>query len=701
MRALRDKRFIFVAIACFGILLLAFQLLNTRGITLRITTLHILLTYGLSAIALQMIGHWLRAVKHRYLLEQIRPIHTREVFKGQMIGLLFNTVLPFRLGELVRAHYIGKGVLISRSAVFATILFERLLDTFVLVLIGILLLVQGTLTTSLDFAVSLLSLGAITLVVLLWSARSQQTWILQAISRISAQFNLQLRDRMRMMCWSAIYCLKNVITMRRMPRYLLLTGLMWICYIASAYVLVVGILPSVSLTKQLTASVAAYFGVSLPSGPAYIGTFRTLFTNISTIPGNVLGTTHTAFALWLLLIVPTTILGLCFLFLKQRIYTHDSDDSLSALRNKLYRDSDITPEFSHFLDAYFRGDRINRILTAEELASNFQVLKTFKGGSNASTLLVWQDERMIVKKVTLKQYEEKLRAQYLWLEKYQKLPKVSHVIGEHRRNKDYYAIDIEYHDTYVPFFDVIHSSSNRHNKEILQAVCSFVDKRLHKPKRPLAKNTKRLVKSYIRTKAIGKVTDAASASLSISHLLTYDTLIVNGRTIKNFQSVIDDIMKNKQAMSDLTDIVECPIHGDLTIDNLIVDPTKNDFVILDPNNENAISDPIVDYAKLMQSLHSGYEFLYYLRNCTIKGDTINFEERRSVQYNVLYRELNRYLEANLSPGRRRAVVFHEAIHYCRMLTYRTSINPGTAAAFYCVAVRLFNDFLEQYDDTEE
>jgi uncharacterized protein (TIRG00374 family) len=697
----RDKRVIFVAIACLGILLLASQLLNTQGLTLRDTKLRVLVIYGLSAIALQMAGHWLRAVKHRYLLEQIRPIHTREVFKGQMIGLLFNTILPFRLGELVRAHYIGKGVSISRSAVFATILFERLLDTVVLICIGIVLLINipTAHVSSLAFTVSLLSFGALLLAVLLWAARTQQNWLLRAISAISDQFNVRLRDRIRMMCWSAIYCLKNVITARRMPRYLTLTGIMWICYLTSAYALIAGILPSLSLLKRMTAAVAVYFGVSIPSGPAYIGTFRTLFSNISTVSVALLNSTHAAFALWLLLILPTTLLGLCFLFTRQRIYNQRSKDSLDVLRNKLYRDADITKEFSHFLDAYFKGDKINRILTAEELASNFQVLKTFKGGSNASTLLAWQDEKMVVKKITLKQYETKLRAQYLWLKEHQHLPEISRALKEHRSNDDYYAIDIEYRDEFVPFFDVIHSSSDDQNKKVLRAVCVFVDKRLHKPKRPI-KDARRILKEYIRTKAAGKVTDAANANLPISHLLTYATLTVNGREIKNFQVVIDAIMGNKKAMADLTEVIECPIQGDLTIDNLIVNPTTSNFIILDPNNENTISDPVVDYAKLMQSLHSGYEFLFSLPSCTVADNQINFEERRSVQYDVLYKELCKYLHENLTPGRYRAILFHEAIHYCRMLTYRTSINPDTAAAFYCIAVRLFNDFLEQYNDTK-
>jgi hypothetical protein len=231
-------------------------------------------------------------------------------------------------------------------------------------------------------------------------------------------------------------------------------------------------------------------------------------------------------------------------------------------------------------------------------------------------------------------------------------------------------------------------------------ICDFVDKRIHMPRKPV-KNPRRLVNEYIQTKAIGKVNDAAHGNLAISNLLGQETIVVNGRELLNFNTIIGKITSSKRAMADLTDIVDCPLHGDLAIDNILVEPHDAKFIILDPNNENAISDPVVDYTKLMQSLHAGYDFLVTLTNCSVKDNEISFEERRSLQYEQLYQKLNARLQKKLSPARFRALLFHEAMHYCRMLTYKVSINPQTAPAFYGIAVRLFNDFLEQYENKNE
>lgn len=691
-------KFVFIAVALVGTVLLAIQLFNAQEFTapLKMETPHFLMLMGL-AIAFQMLGHALRSYKEQYLLEQIRPIQGNEVFKGQMIGFFFNAILPFRLGEFVRAHYIGKGVSISRSAVFATILFERWLDAMILGLLGLLLLATLTTVSSPLLYVTIILFGTVLVLgFILLAARSQHRWLLNLIYHVSRQFNKQTRDRIRLMFWSAIYCLKNVITATRMPRYLWVTITMWACYLLSVLTMVIGLLPSLTLLQKTITSVGAYLAVAVPSGPAYLGTFERIFSSIANLPLSMPNAVYMPFVLWLLLVGPTTLLGLLFLVLKQRVYSDKKAKMVDALKNKLYRDRDITAEFSRFLDTYFKGEALSRILTNQELGDNFRVIRTFKGGSNALTLLAWQENEMVVKKITLKQYESKLRDQYQWLKERKNMPQIAQVIAQHDTH-EHYAIDIEYRENYQPFFDYIHSSSLKESEALLYKICDFIDKRIHTPQKPV-KNGRRLVTEYIKTKAIAKINDAAHGNLEISNLLGQETITVNGRELTNFNNIIEQITSNKQAMADLSDIVDCPLHGDLPIDNILVEPHDNKFLLIDPNNENVISDPVVDYTKIMQSLHSGYDFLVSLTSCSVKDSVVNFEERRSLQYERLYQKLSERLQKKLTPARYRTLLFHEAMHYCRMLTYKVTINPKTAPAFYGVAVRLFNDFLDQYKE---
>ena len=106
----------------------------------------------------------------------------------------------------------------------------------------------------------------------------------------------------------------------------------------------------------------------------------------------------------------------------------------------------------------------------------------------------------------------------------------------------------------------------------------------------------------------------------------------------------------------------------------------------------------MDIAKLYQSLHSGYEFLCTLTKCSVERNQILFDENISSKFTELFNHLDSKLARELPPERHRAILFHEAVHYCRMLTYRARINPDTLPAFYAIATRLFNEFYRANPD---
>jgi uncharacterized protein (TIRG00374 family) len=69
-----------------------------------------------------------RALRWRYLLNPIKKnISLRNLFSSLMIGYMVNNALP-RVGEIVRPYNLGRLENISKSAVFGTILVERILD---------------------------------------------------------------------------------------------------------------------------------------------------------------------------------------------------------------------------------------------------------------------------------------------------------------------------------------------------------------------------------------------------------------------------------------------------------------------------------------------------------------------------------------------------------------------------------------------
>jgi uncharacterized membrane protein YbhN (UPF0104 family) len=80
-----------------------------------------------------------RALRWRVLLSGLAPVSLGQSFNYMMIGYLANAVLPARAGEVIRAALLGARREVSKSAVFATVVVERLFDVLsLLVFVGIL-----------------------------------------------------------------------------------------------------------------------------------------------------------------------------------------------------------------------------------------------------------------------------------------------------------------------------------------------------------------------------------------------------------------------------------------------------------------------------------------------------------------------------------------------------------------------------------
>lgn len=78
----------------------------------------------------------LRAVRWQRLILPIQRVRFLPILGYLLVGYLANNVLPARLGELVRSHYLGDRERISRASTLGTVVVERVVDIAVLVAIA-------------------------------------------------------------------------------------------------------------------------------------------------------------------------------------------------------------------------------------------------------------------------------------------------------------------------------------------------------------------------------------------------------------------------------------------------------------------------------------------------------------------------------------------------------------------------------------
>ena len=90
--------------------------------------------YFVPAVLVYFVALGIRSVRWHYLMLHLKSIPPGRLFPVVAIAYLANNVLPFRLGELVRAHFVGEKEQVSKASALATIGVERVLDGLTLLL---------------------------------------------------------------------------------------------------------------------------------------------------------------------------------------------------------------------------------------------------------------------------------------------------------------------------------------------------------------------------------------------------------------------------------------------------------------------------------------------------------------------------------------------------------------------------------------
>ena len=256
---------VLISLACIYLVL--------RGVDLRETAdllggaLPAWLLFAVAGIVADLV---FRALRWQVLIRPICRVPIRRLSAYMLVGYLANNVLPARLGELVRSHYLGDREGISRSATLGTVVVERVVDTVVLVGIGaaaiLILNVRGVVVSAILVGVAIAGLLCVALAVALAAHR------LPGAGRAAAFLNRwprvvgvasRLRDGLR------VAALPKTIAAAA-----LLSVAAWTCTVVA--VLAVGQSLGIQLTVGEGALLAAgtNLATAIPSGPGYLGTFE-------------------------------------------------------------------------------------------------------------------------------------------------------------------------------------------------------------------------------------------------------------------------------------------------------------------------------------------------------------------------------------------------------------------------------------------
>jgi hypothetical protein len=177
------------------------------------------------------------------------------------------------------------------------------------------------------------------------------------------------------------------------------------------------------------------------------------------------------------------------------------------------------------------------------------------------------------------------------------------------------------------------------------------------------------------------------------------TIFPNGEYTINSQkydfSQWDYLQDSEWLMRQIHDRSTTVVHGDLTIENIIVAPQwAPAWYIIDPNPENVFNNHLIDWAKLMQSVHLGYEGLNRSFGCVVNGHAIQLALTKSQGYTELHSQVEDLIVSRFGKDALREVYFHELIHYLRLTPYKIRQDPRKGLCFFACTSILLGRYLE-------
>jgi uncharacterized protein (TIRG00374 family) len=226
-------------------------------------------------------------------------------FLGYIVaGLACNNVIPGRIGDLLRAHWLARGGRVPHGRALATVVVDRASD--LLALVGLLVVTAWVAPrpTWLDRIDLVAAAGGLVLVGLLLAARHHA----------KRRDPDRERSRLRGLVSDGLATMAHAVNRRDAPIVAGLSFLAWGAWSASAWLVASSLGISLSLPEILFVAAVVNLGVAMPSSPGFVGTYQWLCVEVL---GLLAVGRADAFAFSVLFqavwYVPTTLAGLALL----------------------------------------------------------------------------------------------------------------------------------------------------------------------------------------------------------------------------------------------------------------------------------------------------------------------------------------------------------------------------------------------------
>lgn len=633
----------------------------------------IVMVLWIIAVLFMVTGHIFKVKRWGLFISVYEEPSEANLLNAMTFGHTLNTILPFRIGDIVRIVWAGRKMKNGYSFSIATVLVDLFVDVLTVgcMFFGLSVIGKGgdkLLLISRRYAI----LFGIAFISLTLSIPFRK-YVKRIIRFVAGIFNENIEFRILYISYLCIASLKDIIQNISKARFALLSFGIWGSYVMS-YV--------------FFAEAVQRYGYFYTTSDV----FTMLFAGASLY--NVDKSVIYFWGAYLLApLLLCWIISLGFGRTKKRECFHAPLPQMNQ------------SDRMAFLKTYYEDENREHIQSYLKLNHDVTVIEDNSAGSNASTLLVMDNTGdMLYRKYAFDEDGQKLQQQIEWIELHQKDIALPIVVKKYE-NANFVSYDMHSYSSAVGLFRFIHTMPVDASWNVLETALEDIRKGLYSKGKVAADQM--TIEKYIDSKVIKNLHIITTTDKYIKNLEAFSEIIVNGRkihTLEFYRGFFDKKHMTEVFKNDFyTDI-----HGDLTIENIVcltnkaeVDASEYDgkvrpidYYFIDPNTGNVHDSPYLDYGKLLQSLHGNYEFLMKVNEVKIEHNRVNYFISKSEAYSNIYKKYKDYLRRTFSPEVVLSIYYHEVIHWLRLMPYKIRKNEKMAVVFYTGLLTVLNDVWE-------
>ncbi len=322
--------------------------------------------YIIPTIILIFISHYFRAVRWSAIIAPLKKVSVLNMFSATEIGFMSNNIFPARIGEIIRPVMVARKENIKLTALFATVVMERIFDILSIIVFASLLffflpsdtfLVNADSTTGMShhaedttvdvksmqyggktqtdssiingkskadsrnilkqlkkWSIAMAFLGVLLIVILfLLSLYPRKAGAF--LEKLLFPFPHRLRERLVNLLHSFVTGLQVFGNKKQLIWVGGLSLIIWFFNTAPIYVLFFAFDIKLSFAGACLVMICLSLAVALPQAPGFIGVFHIATQKTLDIFGIGLASSQSyAIMLWGLSVIPITIAGLLFLW---------------------------------------------------------------------------------------------------------------------------------------------------------------------------------------------------------------------------------------------------------------------------------------------------------------------------------------------------------------------------------------------------